>query len=248
MLKLLFPPKNRVFDRDGSWRQYKSQDLDINFTKSAVDFPLKPPKFAPALAAMLPSAVDIIFQLTGKALESNEKKFVAEYTLAKSNLNAGNTNVPNLFLVRSVSFDGKTEENGLAISFAPEKVSSMDGFIYYVNAINLTYSSAKCSGRHPMLDYTLEIKLTYWIDGERKLQELLPISISSVKFGTNIYNDKKHRTDIIPLTPGALLTEVAIKVVESSPEKIKAEKILALWNDNKDSAKTIINNILPKEK
>ena len=50
------------------------------------------------------------------------------------------------------------------------------------------------------------------------------------------------------LPAGALLTEVSIKIVESNPEKVRAEKILSLWDDNKESGKTIVNNFLPKEK
>lgn len=75
-----------------------------------------------------------------------------------------------------------------------------------------------------------------------------PIAISSVKFKGNEYPDSKLRTDIIPMPGGAIMTEISLKIVESNPLKIRAEKILSVWNTYKDSTKTIINNFLPKAK
>jgi hypothetical protein len=77
---------------------------------------------------------------------------------------------------------------------------------------------------------------------------LSPIVLHSVSFGTHDLSSSndKYRSDLIAIPDGAYCTEVALKIVESNPYKVRAEKILALWNDNKENSKTIINNFLPK--
>jgi len=247
MFNVLFQKdQNRVYDSAGKTAFFENDNLDIVFRDSSIALPrVLEAAIAPTLMALLPSAIDIVFQLTGKALEDHEKKFVAEYTKVKSNLNAGNGFVPNFSLVRSLTV-GKDTGNVLIIDFDAKEVEHLKGFVYQISRFYLCFSSAKISSSYASLDYTIEVKVTYWIEGEKKVQELAPISLTSIKFGDNKYKDNRHISDIIPLTVGAFVSEVAIKVVESNPVKIKAGKILSLWNDNKDSVKTIINNILPK--
>ena len=58
----------------------------------------------------------------------------------------------------------------------------------------------------------------------------------------------KHRTDIIPLPKNGVITEVSLKITETNPRKVNAERIKDAWTDHKDDVKTIINYFLPKVK
>ncbi len=134
----------------------------------------------------------------------------------------------------------------LKINASP--LNNIAGFVYYIESIYLKYSSAKAISNHNTFDYSIEIKPTFLFKNEKKVIEISPIAISSVQFDKpNNYEKLKHRTDFIPLPEGAILTEISLKIVESNPIKVRAEKVLSTWNTYKDSTKIIINNYLPKE-
>ena len=261
--------KNFVYNESENKTWFKSDDLDIIFddSKSNVSFlpkvvqPIEPksmglvtatPMAISPLMTLLPTAIDVVFRLTNSILENNVKKFTAEYTKQKSNLNAGNGKVPDFVFIREAKLDkpSNKSETAFKISFRAKEVVGIKGFCYYVEYFDLNYSSAKPTKEHKIFDYTIELKPTFLIDGAKKVQEISPLVITSVGFGNTDYKNHlyKHRTDIIPLPDGAALTEVSIKIIESNPVKVREEKLLSLWNSNKDIAKTIINNFLPKEK
>jgi hypothetical protein len=241
--------QNYVYDSKGTKNFFESEDIDIEFTdsKPLVKIPAKGEEFAAALISMLPTIVDMGFKLTTNILEKRAKKFSAEYTKNKSYLQAGKYIIPNIKFVRTIVLDKDTIP-ALTISFVPSQVPELEGFVYYIDFIDLKNSSAKVKSNKSTVDYSIEIKPTFLIDKEKKIIELSPLAISSVKFENNTYPPLKHRTDIIPLPNGAILTEISLKIVESNPLKVRAEKILSVWNTYKDDTKTIINNILPKEK
>jgi len=173
------------------------------------------------------------------------KKFTAEYSKHKSYLEAGKSFVPDFIFYRKLD----DKDQALEISFKAEPVSQLNdsAIIYYVDYIELNISAAKATKSNSKFDYSIELKPTFLVSGEKKVQELPPIAISSVKFGKNIFEKNKHRTNIIILPARAAFAELSIKIIESNPEKVRAERVLSIWNDNKGSAKTIINNFLPKE-
>lgn len=230
--------------------KYVREDIDIVFTESEISIPKK----QSIIATFLPTAVDAIFKATTKALEKRAKKFTAEYSKQKSYLNATAGKVPNFKFIRKVQLEKSSSlEDALEIEIEAFKVGDL-GFVYQVKSIKLSYSAAKTARKSRQFDYTIELKLGYVIVGEgesvgeKKSVELAPIAISSVMFGqTDNYENLKHRTDIVPFVTDAFVTDVSIKVVETNPEKVRAEKILSSWNDHKDDVKTIINNYLPKE-
>lgn len=241
--------QNIVYDSKGDKKTFKSEDIDILFTGSKVNFPEKGQEFAGALLAILPVIVDMGFQLTTDILEKRAKKFSAEYSKQKSYMEAGDRLVPNFTFVRTVVlYKDKDTVDALSIEILADSVPKMEGFVYYINSITLKNSSAKAVRSSKVFDYTLEIKPTLLIGGEKKVIELSPIAISSVKFGKNVYPKLKHRTDIIVKPADAFMTEISLKIVESNPRKVRAEKILSVWNTYKDNAKTIVNNFLPEEK
>ncbi len=242
-----------VFSPDKGKEEYASEDLDIEFQKKAtgqeIKFPAKPGKeFAPALVALLPSLLDVGMKLTTNALDKRAKSYSGEYSKQKSYLNAGDGDVPDFKLIRTITIASQTKE-AIVVGFKATKVANMEAFIYSLNSLNLNYSTSRFKEKDLALDYTFEIKISYFVNGEKKVQELAPLTINSVTFGNHDYstNNNKYRTDIIPLPEGGLLSEIAIKVIETNPAKVKAEKILAQWNEQKDNVKTVINNFLPKE-
>lgn len=242
--------QNNVYDSKGNKIPFRSEEIDITFSNSGIKFPDKEgPELAPALLAILPTIVDVGFKLTSSALEKSVKKYSAEYSKQKSNLGAGSKEIPNFKFTRLIKLDNSSAEiTALEITINAQQVESLQGFVYYIKNVELLYSSAKSTSSQNTFDYSLELKPTFLIEGEKKVQELSPITISSLEFTNNQFSLAKHRSDIIPMPPGAVLTEISVKIVESNPYKVRAEKILSLWNDNKDSGKTIVNNFLPKEK
>lgn len=241
--------QNIVYDGTGKKITFKAEDLDIEFSSSTVKSPAKTgAELAPALLAVIPTLVDVGFKLTSKALENNVKKFTAEYSKQKSYLGAGGGTIPNFAIVRKVGLTADNpDKDALRITFRARNLDGISAFIYYVENLNLLYSSAKSTRKDNILDYTFEIKLTLMIEGEKKVQELAPLVISSVKFENKTFEADKHRTEIVLLPKGALCTDVSVKIVETNRAKVRAEKVLSMWNDNKDDVKTIINNFLPKE-
>jgi hypothetical protein len=233
-----------VYTNSNDKKEFVKEDLDIVFSNSDFVFPQK----QSFIASFLPTAVDAAFKATTKILENRVKKFTAEYSKQKSNLTAAEAKVPNFKFIRKIQLqEGGNLEDALAIEFEAHKVAEL-GFIYQVKSIRLNYSAAKTSRSSRQFDYTIELKLNYVVDGEKKSVDLSPIAISSVSFGANSFENLKHRTDIIPFVQNSFVTEVSIKIVETNPAKVRAEKILSIWNDHKDDTKTIINNFLPKEK
>ena len=243
--------QNHVFNPDGK-KHFTLEDIEINFyPEDSVMIPVKSGiELAPAIISSLPTLVNMGFKLTTSILEKRVKNFSNEFTRSQSYLEAGSKKIPKITFKRKISFEGtKPNVVALEIEVVPYKVEMTDGFIYSVDKIDLKYSSAKFRKKDYGIDYTIEIKPTFLVDNQKITTETSPIFISSVEFGEgkNIYKDKKHRSDIIIMPKGAFLTEVSLKIVESNPAKVRAEKILSTWNSYSDSTKTIINNFLPKK-
>jgi hypothetical protein len=245
-----------VYSPSGNKRSYSSEDIDIVYTPSTVKYQQKTgPEFA-GLAALLPTAIDQLWKMTTNALEKRAKRFTAELNKQKSNLLIGGEFVPDFLFRRTVKLDG-TDTQAFSVQFRAAPLDRFTGgFIYYVELIALNYSAAKFRGKDETLDYTFEIKITYYVGKEKKVHELAPLAIPSVQFGTSNFsggsNDlnvkAKHRTDIVPLPEGGRISDISVKVIESNPAKVKAEKILALWNENKDNIRTVVNNFIPEAK
>lgn len=57
-----------------------------------------------------------------------------------------------------------------------------------------------------------------------------------------------YRTEFIAMPEDTYILGASMKIVETNPGQVRAEKILSVWNDNKEAARTIINYFVPKEK
>lgn len=245
----LFSQTN-VYDSIGKKTKYKREDIDLIFLER--DIPrsksIKQEGIGAIVAAAVPTLIDLGFKITTNVLESRVKKFSGEYQVQKSYLQAGGGKIPSLTFIRKV----KTENDNTALKIVlePKEVENASGFVYYVSSIELWYSKARWKSKHNGMDYSIEIIPTFLVDEEKKSQELAPINLTGIRFGKHVFSsdEAKYRTAFIPLPKDGLFLDAAIKIVEVNPAKIKAEKILEIYNKYKDDAVTIINKILPSEK
>ncbi|PZR36028.1 MAG: hypothetical protein DI538_14515 [Azospira oryzae] len=240
-----------VYNSNGKKIDYLTEDMDIEFTKSDVATTEMNLTFAPLLTALLPSVIDLGFKVATKSLEKREKKFSGEYVVQKSYLQDKGTSLPKITFYRKLDMDGTGAKNntGLRMVIVPRLVKvneSTTAVIYWVDSLSLHHSKAKAKGDY--MDYLIEIQPTFIVDGEKKSQELFPITIPSVTFNRNKLPAEKYRTDLILVPKKASLAEMSVKIVETNPERIKTGKVLALLNDYGEDAKTIINNFIPKAK
>lgn len=242
--------QNVVYSSAGKTAHFAKEDLDITFSASTIRLPQAAGhEFAPALAAILPTVIDAGFKLTTGILEKRVKKFSAEYTKEQSSpLTAGDGFWPEFKLVRTINLEESpaASKEALGISFKIDKTPSNKLFYYYVDALSLAYSAAKATARSNTFDYVIELKINYIQGTEKKTLTLAPLVISSVAFGNLQVADAKYRTEIFTIPDESIVTGVSLKVTETNPAKTRAEKILGIWNDHKDEAKTIVNNFLPK--
>lgn len=240
--------QKRFYDANHQKNDFTSEEIDLTFEASTVNLPSE--EIAPVLAAAIPLILDFGFKTTTKILEKKVKEFSAEYS--KSNSYLGASEFPPIITFSRKITSGKITNLTPALIIKLEPVKAGDGllgrYIYYkVKELDLIYSAAKSTERFPSLDYTIELKLDYVVAGERKNLDLKPIVISSINYGINSYDHDKHRSEFIALPEKSMILGASIKIVETNPGKVRAEKILSAWNDNKEGARTIINTFVPKE-
>lgn len=242
------------FDKSGNKSKYYSEDVDIEFGSSLIvnesiktNKASQPGSLSSQILTLLPAVIDIGFKLITSSLKDRIKKFSAEYNAQKSYLEAGSGIIPTIDFNRKIKINRSSEElTALHVSLKPIPVNELSAFVYVVDKINLGYSSAKYRGKNEVLDYSIQITPTFWTGKEMKPFELAPIVISSKEFGESTYIDNKYRSGVIPIADGSVLVQISVKIVESNPSKIKSEKVLELWNENKEDVKTIINLTLPE--
>jgi len=234
-----------VYDKNNKKIDYQKEDSELKLTESKIKIEQKASQEL-GFAALIPTAIDLGFKIATKELEKRQKKFSGEYSNQNSYLNAGNRSIADIEFIRKVQIK-KNLETAIQIKLKAVQIDNIDGYYYYVESINLKYSKAKTTSKSRMFDYTIEIKPIFFVDGEKKSQELSPIKLTSIEFGDNVLEKNKYRTDIIPLPKGSFFAEASIKIVETNPAKVKADKILEIFNSYKDEAKTVINNFVKSD-
>jgi hypothetical protein len=231
-----------VYDKYGHKQNFKTEQLDLDLKTSSVAIPTE--VFAPLIAAAIPTVVDMVFRLTEKQLEKNVKKYLGEYTAQQSYLQAGSNTVPEITLTRTLNGDPKPV---FLLRLNPIKVDGLDYFVYDVDRFVLKLSSAKSTSKQLYFDYTIELKVTYLDEGERKISESAPIVIKSKTYNDSVDpSGHKYRSSLLPLKEGSIITDIALKVIETNTGKVRAEKMLSIFNENKDDIRTIVNNFIPK--
>ncbi|GAB4038673.1 hypothetical protein [Spirosoma jeollabukense] len=244
--------KNIVYGSDGKSKEIEREESHIIFSNDK-GFPIKTTQEADFVSALLPGLVDVAFKLTDTILSNKIKQYSAEYIIQKSYLDPNKSMIPAFTFQKVVKLKNGSQEIALEIDFSTEKVLENKSMVYYISRINLKNSKAKITDKYNTLDYSIELKPVLVINGKKESQNLTPIVINSVKFvnhpvgETNedlIKDSKRYRSDIILIPPGAFLSEIQLKIVETNPHQIKLEKILETFNTYKDEGKTIINNFI----
>jgi hypothetical protein len=212
-------------------------------------------KEAGAIAALIPVAIDLGFKLTNNILEKSIKKFSSEYISQQSFIDNPKI-IPNFTFTKLVNI-GTANELALEISFTGKQVTENHTMVYYVKEMEVHFSKARLKKKTDKLDYTIELKPIFIVEGKKTPQELSPISISGVNvggktdFSKKIPGDRKkkdddirYRTDLIMIPRDSYLSEVHLKIIETNPRKVRLEQVLETFTNYKDDAKTIINNFV----
>lgn len=229
-----------AYTSEGKKIKYQIEKNELLLTPSTV----ASKGLSAGMATSLPTIVDAGLKQIGKIIENNLKKYTAEYSKTTSYLEAKSGFQPVVEFKRSI--EGK---QALSLTLKPLDIAGVDGIVYFISDIKLDKSSAIFK-KGDKLDYTVEIIPTILLkNGEQKKVDVKPIVVQSVDFTENqafSTANNEYRTEMIPIPSEAIITDIAIKITETNPRKIKLEKIQAIFNDHKDDAKTIINNFLPK--
>ena len=251
--------QNRVYDVNGDSKSITREDVDLEFLDEGFIIPGKEKiESAFSLITILPKAVELGFKAVGDALKKREKSFTGEYEIQKGNLKVGIAKVPSLVFRREVAFDDSSDEPqfvpALEVKLKANGIEELPGGMYYsIEYIKLVRSKARTTSKNNKLDYSIDIKLSFLIfnDGKatKEVLELNTIRVPYVHFNTEGFlKIDQFISDIIIVPRGSRLAEVGLKIIESNPAKVQAGKISSLFEEHKETATTIINNFLPKEK
>lgn len=239
-----------VYSKDNKKKSYQSEEVELKLKKSSDTIliaRLAGHEMGMQLLPLIPAAVDFGFSLTTKILEERMKKYSGEYVVSSSYLEAGERSVPDIEFIRHV--DG---EVSLKVSLKAKKIKKVEGYVYYVELIDLGFSKAKTTNKSRLLDYTIEVVPVFYVGKELKTQEIRPIMITSVPFGENKFDELKYRTSIIPLPEGGILTELSLKIVETNPAKINQTRMLEVFNAVNETSMNLVKIVVeainsPKE-
>ncbi len=249
-----------VYNKEGKSKPITLEDINFEFDYDASrTLPqASSNESGGALASLIPVGLDYVFKAIGDQLEKNQQKFTAEYDAKQSNLRLNERTIPGFTYTRKVQIEeGNSLEPAFALKVKAHEIPDSPFAYFSIGSLEVNYSKAKTKAKANKLNYTIEIiPVFYVVDPktnaitEKKVIKIDPISIPYVEFNNKNFpttTDKlKYRSDFISLPKGSYLAEVRLKIVESNPAKVKAEKILELFNEFKDDARTVINNIIPE--
>lgn len=257
--------QNVAYNEKGQKRRISSQNERITLTSSEVELCKPTPKDdKPTDGRKLVDPSEIIsfakeiftvaYNISVGIAEGRIKKFSSEYEKEASVIDS-NCTIPNIEFERSVELvkPSNSENPGhLKLKLTAHEVNDLSYFYYTLDEVDLSASKAKTTRKSNTLDYSFAIQITYLIDSIVKTIEAAPFQVKSVKFGLNKYENSVHRTDLIPLPENAHVLKVGIKIVESNPEKVDAQRNLDSWKkiktENEDAIEKIFKLILePKE-
>lgn len=196
------------------------------------------------LATLIPSGVDLLFNIGTHILENRLKKFSGEY--ASRNIYNNQTMLPNVRLIRKVRPMGtSTDTTVMSITMNADYTPGDRGFSFKVSEVYISQSKALVTSRCNYIDLLVEVGVSYFDGTEKKTESSKPITIPLIQVGTisgssinpnNIYTDK-FRAD-------KPISEITIKVTEVNPCKVTAEKLLELNEKFGDEAKGTVKEII----
>ncbi|MDC6362550.1 MULTISPECIES: hypothetical protein [Flavobacteriaceae] len=259
--------QDKVFDKSGSSAKVKQSRYSLILkSQKNIKFDslqLSNKQAAGFFGTLAPIAIDAVFTSIEKYLDKRAKSFVGEYEASNSYKEFYEKDLPNIHFKRT-GIVKNSDTTLLSIELkAVQPKKEYPLAYYYVNSLELSLSKARTKSGKSTLDYSIEIT-PYFLKvkqettgGNVKIEpaeevKIDPIKITGVDFGITNGSDKndkhKYRTGLFTIPAGHLLAGVKLKIIESNPTKIEAEKVLALYNEYKDDAKTVVNYFLPESK
>lgn len=250
--------QNTVYDSLGKKKSVIIQEESLHLSPLGIDtihmksgdenvrLKMIPPAVIIAIAKEIFS---VAYNISISGMEGRIKKFAAEYEREKSYLNAGDRSIPNITYQQKVQFeDGNTLENALTVVLKAKKIEGdLNYFYYYIDSINLDFSKAKTVKKSARLDYSIVIQTTFLVDTTVITITSAPIQIHSVDFVAKDYDSTQYISDLIPIPENAFFLKAGIKIVETNPQKVNAQRLLDFWKkteeENGDSVEELLNLI-----
>lgn len=257
MLSSTLYPQKQVFNKESKPVPFVEEVTILKLKPSEVKFPAVTDKPTPEIAGaslttLLPSVVDMAFKFGTRFLEKRKQSFSAEYIAQNTYTKGEDQSIPDLTFEYQIKKQSSGDYlSGLKIVLKAQAVPYIDSYFYYVKEVKMDYSRARSTQKHNSFDLTLEIKPIFIHEKVKKTQELAPITINSIHYGTRTWTEGEEyqiRTGLIPRPTGAYFAEASVKVIQTNPAKLRIENYQEVLETYKGEAKTIINNILPKEK
>ncbi len=250
--------QNTVYKKGGAKEKNIKESVRLKLSASDVsikesdtsDFPVESIGIREASTGVALDVVKEIFSLgykiTSNILKARIQKFGGEYEKENSFIECGTGKLPTVQFTREID-NGKSKYNGLDFSMTPHKVDGLNYFYYTISDFKLLASKAKSTRKSSVFDYSIQLHLTYVKDTTANQITLPLIQLHSIGYGDEIVNQnnlKEFRTDLIPIPEGAYIVKVGVKIVETNPQKVDAQRFLDLWNEAPEKYKDDIQNVI----
>lgn len=194
--------------------------------------------------------------LISSQLKSNAKSFATEFqirkTFVRNDQTSKNLVVPGFKINRSYVLKGSGNVEGQSMSMSFQAISDTVGkssFYFVLSELFVKNSRARIKAGFPFNDYVINIAISYIENGEKKQFKFSPLSIPMVRLDRqnsllDVFGHPMYVTDRIPIKPDFVFSEIEVTVVESNIYKLRSEKVVELYDNNKDKGQELINVIL----
>lgn len=243
----------KFYEEDGKKIAVSGEKTTLTFTKGndieTVEVTEENGFVSPFLAAVGPSVIKGIFDITTDLIEKNLKTFTSEFT-ARNTYLKDKKYVSGFKILREIQRkDSVNKETAFELEFVPVKVG--EKFVYAVHKIDLKKSGARSIKEKNLNDYAIEIKVTFYNGDEKKEQTSAPISLSLVSINSTL--ERKDLVDAegqylfvsdkFPLNTKWEISEVSVKIIETNTAKVNAEKIKSISDKYSDDVQETANTI-----
>lgn len=200
---------------------------------------------------IITKGIEGIFKVSAYLIEKNLKAYTGEYSARNINRDA-KKKLPKLTFARNITIVGDpVPKPALKMVFEPV-ITHENLFAFELKSVDCNYSKAKLKAGYPIIDLTVEIAVTYYDGNEKKTQTSTPLVVHGVNV-RGIYSlpdSIGFYSDNFP--SNKRITEIHMKVVETNPYKIRAEKLKELsdkfGDDAKELAKGTVNIFVGSDK
>jgi len=239
--------QSKFYAKDGTAISIIGEETRILFDDQTKQFEIA----GAAIAALLPSVVDLGFKIAADQIDRKLEKYTSEFSASNTYLGPA-AKIPDFTIRRQFIRKGSSEkEDALSFTFKPLFPNgATNSFVYVLTDVQVDYSGAKVKKGYPYNDYAIELKVTFFTDGKKETQELSVKSIQLIEVqkadDIEVVVDKNflYVSDKIPIGEGFQIAEISVKIVETNTAKVRAEQFKKIYDTYKDDAKTIINNII----